>query len=112
MEIPRDFIFAGGKDDFSVGEKMGHTPEEKRGIKMKRFLSILLAILMLAVMLPVTAMAAGDPTLGSDKVWKNVDSTNVQALLDGEYGPIDNTTIELSAGDYSKIEFGDRKSVV
>lgn len=106
MEIPRDFIFAGGKDDFSVGEKMGHTPEEKRGIKMKRFLSILLAILMLAVMLPVTAMAAGDPTLGSDKVWKNVDSTNVQALLDGEYGPIDNTTIELSAGDYSKIEFG------
>ena len=73
---------------------------------MKRFLSILLAILMLAIMLPVTALAAGAPTLGTDNVWKNVDSTNVQALLDGKHGSIDNTTIELSAGDYSKIEFG------
>lgn len=72
---------------------------------MKRFLSILLAILMLAVMLPVTALAAGDPTL-ENGVWKNVDPNNVQALLDGEHGSIDNTTIELSAGDYSKIEFG------
>lgn len=72
---------------------------------MKRFLSILLAILMLAVMLPVTAMAAGAPTREGN-VWKNVDSNNVQALLDGKHGSIDNTTIELSAGDYSKIEFG------
>ena len=72
---------------------------------MKRFLSILLAILMLAVMLPVTAMAAGNPTK-ENGVWKNVDPNNVQALLDGEYGPINDTTIELSAGDYSKIEFG------
>ena len=38
------------------GKKWG-TPRKMRGIKMKRFLSILLAILMLAVMLPVTAMA-------------------------------------------------------
>lgn len=72
---------------------------------MKRFLSILLAILMLAVMLPVTALAAGDPTL-ENGVWKNVDPNNVQALLDGEYGPIDNMTIELSEGNYDKIEFG------
>ena len=72
---------------------------------MKRFLSILLAVLMLAVMLPVTALAAGDPTYANG-VWKNVDPNNVQALLDGKHGSIDNTTIELSAGDYDKIEFG------
>lgn len=72
---------------------------------MKRFLSILLAVLMLAVMLPVTALAAGDPTYANG-VWKNVDPNNVQALLDGKHGSIDNTTIELSAGKYDKIEFG------
>ena len=73
---------------------------------MKKLLSIVLALLMLAVMLPVTAMAEDIPTLGSDKVWKNVNPNNVQALLDGEYGSINDTTIELSAGDYRKIEFG------
>ena len=73
---------------------------------MKRFLSILLAILMLAVMLPVTAMAAdGDPTCVNG-VWQNVTRNNVQDVLDGRYGPINGTTIELSAGDYDKIEFG------
>ena len=73
---------------------------------MKRFLSILLAVLMLAVMLPVTAMAEdGDPTCVNG-VWKNVDPNNVQALLDGEHGSINGTTIELSAGNYDKIEFG------
>ena len=73
---------------------------------MKRFLSILLAILMLAVMLPVTAMAEDIPTLGSDKVWKNVTPANVQDVLDGKYDSINGTTIELSAGNYDKIEFG------
>lgn len=72
---------------------------------MKRFLSILLAILMLAVMLPVTAMAEGAPTQEGN-IWKNVDPNNIQALLDGEYGSIDNMTIELSTGNYDKIEFG------
>ena len=72
---------------------------------MKKLLSIVLALLMLAVMLPVTAMAEDTPTLEKG-VWKNVDPNNVQALLDGEYGSINETTIELSAGDYRKIEFG------
>ena len=73
---------------------------------MKKLLSVVLALLMLAVMLPVTAMAEDIPTLGNDKVWRNVNHNNVQALLDGEYGSINDTTIELSAGNYDKIEFG------
>ena len=73
---------------------------------MKKLLSVVLALLMLAVMLPVTAMAEDTPTLGNDKVWQNVTRDNVQDVLDGKYGSIDNTTIELSAGDYDKIEFG------
>ena len=73
---------------------------------MKKLLSVVLALLMLAVMLPVTAMAEdGDPTCVNG-VWKNVNPNNVQALLDGKHGSINGTTIELSAGDYSKIEFG------
>ena len=72
---------------------------------MKKLLSVVLALLMLAVMLPVTAMAEDTPTLEKGG-WKNVDPNNVQALLDGEYGSINETTIELSAGDYRKIEFG------
>ena len=44
--------------------------------------------------------------MGNDKVWRNVNHNNVQALLDGEYGSINDTTIELSAGNYDKIEFG------
>ena len=51
-------------------------------------------------------MAEDIPTLGSDKVWKNVTPANVQDVLDGKYDSINGTTIELSAGDYSKIEFG------
>ena len=73
---------------------------------MKKLLSIVLALLMVAVMLPVTAMAEDIPTLGSDKVWKNVTPANVQDVLDGKYDSINGTTIELSAGNYDKIEFG------
>ena len=73
---------------------------------MKKLLSVVLALLMLAVMLPVTAMAEdGDPA-PVNGVWQNVTRDNVQDVLDGKYGSIDNTTIELSAGDYDKIEFG------
>ena len=73
---------------------------------MKRFLSILLAILMLAVMLPVTAMAEdGDPTCVNG-VWQNVTPANVQDVLDGKYGSIDNTTIVLTAGTYGQLELG------
>ena len=73
---------------------------------MKKLLSVVLALLMLAVMLPVTAMADDIPILGSDKVWKNVNPKNVQDVLDGKHGSINGTTIELSAGNYDRIEFG------
>ena len=72
---------------------------------MKKLLSIVLALLMLAVMLPVTAMAEDTPTLGNG-VWKNVDSTNVQDYLDGKYGSIDGMTLVLAEGDYGKLELG------
>ena len=72
---------------------------------MKRFLSILLAILMLAVMLPVTAMAEdGDPA-PVNGVW-NVTPANAQDVLDGKYGSIDGTTIVLGKGDYGQLELG------
>ena len=73
---------------------------------MKKLLSVVLALLMLAVMLPVTAMAeGGDPTCVNG-IWQNVTSANVQDVLDGKYGSIDNTTIVLTAGTYGQLELG------
>ena len=73
---------------------------------MKKLLSVVLALLMLAVMLPVTAMAEdGDPTCVNG-VWQNVTSANVQDVLDGRYGSIDNTTIVLTTGTYNQLELG------
>ena len=73
---------------------------------MKKLLSVVLALLMLAVMLPVTAMAdEGDPTCVGG-VWQNVTPANVQDVLDGKYGSIDNTTIVLTAGTYGQLELG------
>ena len=75
---------------------------------MKRFLSILLAILMLAVMLPVTAMAEETlptaPTKNGNE-W-TVTTENIQATLDGAYGSIDGMTLVLAEGNYDRIEFG------
>ncbi len=72
---------------------------------MKKLLSVVLALLMLAVMLPVTAMAAeGDPA-PVNGVW-NVTPANAQDVLDGKYGSIDGTTIVLGKGDYGQLELG------
>ena len=72
---------------------------------MKKLLSMALALLMLAVMLPVTAMAEGNPTC-VDGVWQNVTPATAQDVLDGKYGSIDGTTIILREGTYGKLELG------
>ena len=70
---------------------------------MKKLLAMALALVM-ALGVTTVAWAEGKPTRSNDGVWSNVTKDNVQALLDGEYGEINNTTIVLSAGDYSKLE--------
>ena len=73
---------------------------------MKKTLATLLALIMALVMLPNIALAeTTDPTKNGN-VWRSVTPNNIQNLLDGQYGSIDGTTIELSAGTYSKLELG------
>ena len=75
---------------------------------MKKLLSVVLALLMLAVMLPVTAMAdealPTAPTMNGNE-W-TVTTENIQATLDGAYGSIDDMTLVLAEGNYDRIEFG------
>ena len=75
---------------------------------MKKLLSVVLALLMLAVMLPVTAMAEETlPTAPAKNgnEW-TVTTENIQATLDGAYGSIDGMTLVLAEGNYDRIEFG------
>ena len=75
---------------------------------MKKLLSLALALLMLAVMLPVVSLAdeqlPSAPTRNGDE-W-TVTTENIQKTLDGAYGSIDGKTIILSAGNYGKLELG------
>ena len=71
---------------------------------MKKLISVLLALVM-AMSLCAVAWADGEPTFANG-VWTGVTPANLQELLDGQYGSIDNTTIVLSAGDYSKVDLG------
>ncbi len=85
----------------------------------KKILAVVLTLAMVVSFMPTMAFATGDadgtgdtspaqtspPTL-KDGVWQNVTPDNIQDLLDGKYGIIDNTTIELSAGEYEKLELG------
>ena len=71
---------------------------------MKKLLAMALALVM-ALGVTTMAWAEGEPTL-SNGVWSKVTKDNVQDLLDGKYGSIDNTTIVLSAGNYGQLELG------
>ena len=93
---------------------------EKECRRMKRrFLSLLLAALMLCSLLPATALAADewelpDREMGYDgkelptepkkngNVW-TVNPDNAQYTLDGAYGSIDGKTIRFDAGTYTDV---------
>ena len=67
---------------------------------MKRFLSILLAVLMLAVMLPVTAMAeAGDGSQSNPYTLAQLGAMTRQQYIDAQNA--NNGTIYVTVGDYS-----------
>ena len=81
---------------------------------MKKLLATIMALVMALSLLPTAVWAVGDnqqtaaatPTLNAAKEWQNVTPDNVQALLDGAYGCIDDTTIVLTAGNYGQFELG------
>ena len=63
----------------------GKNKKEERFILMKKFLSILLAILMLAVMLPVTAMAVvGDGSSSSPYTLAQFNALTRQQYIDAQ----------------------------
>ena len=80
----------------------GKNKKEKEVYKMKRFLSILLAILMLAVMLPVTAMAE-EGAAGDGSQSNPYTLTQLGAMTRDEYIAAQNAnngTIYVTVGDY------------
>jgi hypothetical protein len=81
----------------------GKNKKEKEVYKMKRFLSILLAVLMLAVMLPVTAMAE-EGAAGNGSQSNPYTLTQLGAMTRDEYITAQKRlggTMYVTVGDYS-----------
>ncbi len=82
----------------------------------RRIWSALLALVMALSLLPTAVLAGNEkettttvPTKTTENdttVWTGVTPDNVQDVLDGKYGSIDNTTILLTAGTYPQLELG------
>ena len=86
---------------------------------MKKFLSMIMCVLMVVSFMPTTAFA--DDIENPDATNQNTESveenseldmtkmeievtpSNVQDVLDGKYGSIDGKTIMLTAGDYGML---------
>ena len=81
----------------------GKNKKEKEVYKMKRFLSILLAVLMLAVMLPVTAMAeegaAGDGSQSNPYTLAQLGAMDRDAYITAQKRL--GGTMYVTVGDYS-----------
>ena len=77
----------------------GKNKKEKEVYKMKKFLSILLAVLMLAVMLPVTAMAAdGDGSQSNPYTLAQFNALTRQQYIDAQNQL--GGTMYVTVGDY------------
>ena len=80
----------------------GKNKKEKEVYKMKKFLSILLAVLMLAVMLPVTAMAeegTGDGSQSNPYTLAQLGAMTRDAYIAAQNA--NNGTIYVTVGNYS-----------
>ena len=78
----------------------GKNKKEKEVYKMKKFLSILLAVLMLAVMLPVTAMAEdGDGSRDKPYTREQFEKMTRDAYIAAQKA--NNGTIYVTVGNYS-----------